>query len=479
MIAGIFVARFAGPEVVGIISYATSYVMIFTIFFVFGPGHVKIMSEGKDIGNYLATYTWLQLGSFTAWFLIVLGWFLSQKYFFVNQFESQVQEIVILITLFATLFGYLLDFSNATFTGRLEQAKANYPLILKNLLYNIGRIAVVVLGFKAIALASLNLLTSLLLLPLAYKLFRTLSWGKWDWKLAKRYFAYGIPFLLSNFVDTITKYSDKLVLQRYTSTKELGYYGAALSIGGLIMIGGRSIAIVFFPLFSSLISENKWDVVNKKIKDFENFITTFIFPTICLLVIIGEPFIITLLGHRYEPSVQPFKLLLFSSYLTLVGMPYGNILAGMGRFYIGTWINLIKFFIYIVAIFIFVSPDFLGLGATGLALNLLVVNLFSNLLFFIISKRIGDVKVGFQNFFRHVIILAISVIFYLSIHFISQIGVLWWLALIPVYLIVVYGILLLTGFLTKEQLEQFIDLFKLKKTIFYFRDEVSKPGKKQ
>ena len=215
MISGIFVARFGGPEVVGMISYATSYVMLFSIFFVFGTGHIKIMSEGKNIGNYLATYTWLQFGSYAVWFLVVLGTFLVQKYLFVNQFESQVQEIVIIITLFATLFTFILQFGNVTFVGRGEQAKASYPLILKSILYNAGRIVLVILGFKAIALSSLNLLTTLLLMPLAYRLLTTLSWGKWDWQLAKRYFAYGLPFLISNSIDIVTTYSDKLVLQKF------------------------------------------------------------------------------------------------------------------------------------------------------------------------------------------------------------------------------------------------------------------------
>jgi O-antigen/teichoic acid export membrane protein len=372
-----------------------------------------------------------------------------------------------------------LDFSNSTFTGRLEQAKANYPLLLKNLIFNIGRIVIVILGFKAIGLASLNLLTSLLLLPLAYRLFKTLSWGKWDWNLAKRYFAYGLPFFLSNAIDTLTSYSDKLVLQRYTSTLELGYYGAAMSIGGLIIFGGNSIAIVFFPLFSSLISDKNWDGVNKKIWDFENFITTFLFPAVCLLAIIGDPFITHLLGHRYVQSVQPFKILLFASYLTLVGMPYGSIIGGMGKFYFLTWINVIKFVVYIIAIFLFVSPDFLGLGATGLALNLLVVNLVCNLLFYIVAKRIGNVKIDFHNSFRYLIILSISLIFYFNIHIISQIGQWWWLVIVPIYLIIVYIIMFLTGFLTKEQLVQFNDLLKLNKTITYFRNEVKTPNVKK
>ena len=479
MAAGIFVARLAGPEVVGTLSYATSYVMVFTVFVgIFGPGHVKLMSETKEPGNCVATYSRLQLICYAAWFLLVLGWFLVEKYLLVNRFENSSQEVVILITLVAMLLTYLYDFNNSTFTGRMEQAKANYPLLVNNVLYNIGRIIIVFIGFKAIALASWNLVTSLLCIPLAYRLFTTLPWGNWDRDLFKKYIGYGIPALSIHAIDVLTKYSDKLVLYRYTSASELGYYTAAMSIGGLILLSGRSIAMIFFPLFSLHIAENNWAAVNKKIMDFENFIATFMLPAICLLAIIGKPFMVLLLGAKYLPSVGPFKLLLFSSYLTLIGMPYGNIISGMGRFYLAAWINFVKFIVYVLAIFIFVSPDFLGLGAIGLAWNLLVVNLVNNALFFLAAKKIGHVHIGFNNSFRQVIILTVSAGFYFISLWMARLGAGWWLLLIPIYLSVTYGVLHVTGFLQKTQVDHLKDLLKIKKTVKYFREEVRPENEK-
>ena len=251
-----------------------------------------------------------------------------------------------------------------------------------------------------------------------------------------------------------------------------------MSIGGLILLSGRSIAMIFFPLFSSHIAENNWAAVNKKIMDFENFITTFMLPFICLLAIIGEPFMVLLLGVKYLPSVGPFKLLLFSSYLTLIGMPYGNIISGMGRFYLAAWINFGKFIVYVLAIFIFVSPDFLGLGAIGLAWNLLVVNLVNNVLFYLSAKKIGHINIGFYNSFRHIIILTLSAGFYFISLWMPRIGAGWWLLLIPVYLIVIYSTLHLTGFLHKTQVDHLMDLLKINKTVKYFRDEVRPENEK-
>ena len=157
-----------------------------------------------------------------------------------------------------------------------------------------------------------------------YRLFRTLPWEKYNKQLAKKYFGYAIPVFLLVSTNSIIGFSDKLILQHYTNTEELGYYSAAMSLGGMILILGGTIGTIFPPLFSSLIKKNDWKEVNSKIHTFQTFITTFIFPFICLLAIISEPFLTTILGNKYQPSVVPFAILLFASYFFVVGMSYGN-----------------------------------------------------------------------------------------------------------------------------------------------------------
>ena len=55
-------AGVVGPEVVGSLSFAASYVGVFAfILGVFGPSNIKLISENIDIPNRLATFTRLQL----------------------------------------------------------------------------------------------------------------------------------------------------------------------------------------------------------------------------------------------------------------------------------------------------------------------------------------------------------------------------------------------------------------------------------
>jgi len=101
MLAGIFVARYAGPEVVGTLAYGLAYVAVFTfVLGLFGTPHIKLISEGKPLNKCMGTSARLQLGSMSTYLIFVSGWIVFQKYVLGNNFESQAQETVIWIFVF-------------------------------------------------------------------------------------------------------------------------------------------------------------------------------------------------------------------------------------------------------------------------------------------------------------------------------------------------------------------------------------------
>lgn len=474
MISGIFVARIAGPEVLGTIAYATAYVSIFGfITGLFGTGHIKLISEGKNLGACMATYTRLQTVSIAIFFAVVLGWFSIQKFVLNHVFESKIHELVILIALASVVFTKLVDFNNSSFTGQLKQVKANLPHIVRGVLFQTGKIAVVLLGFRAIGLATWNLITAVIVIPIAYQLYRKLPRGKYNKQLAYEHIKIALPIFLIVVLNTLIGFSDKLILQHYTNSTELGYFAAAFSLGGMILMLGGSIGTVFFPLFSALIKENNWKSVNLRIQTFESFITTFIFPLVCLLSLIAEPFLLLVLGEKFQQSITPFIILLFASYFSIVGMPYGNIITGMGRFYLSLWLKAAKFVFYILAVIYFISPDFLGLGAVGLAINLLLVNLLHNILQFIVAKRIGVVSIRYINLVRYIIIITISIGVFLFIPMMTEISKLWWMFLCPAFLFLIFGVFILTGLLNRIQINELIVLINPQKTLKYIKKEIN------
>lgn len=252
LFSGIIVARVAGPEVVGTIAYGTSYVMLWGfISGLFGTGHIKLISEGQDIGKCMSVFSRLYFGSVMVYFIVVLGFFLFQKYILNIDFGGSTQQVVIMVLLAANILDKFYQYSNVTFTATMEQARANLPVFLKSILWQTGRIAVVLLGFKAVGLVTYNLVITFLILPLVYNLIKKYPRSGWDNQLFKRHMNYAMPIFLIVIINSIIRYSDKLLLAHFTNTTELGYYSAAFSIGGMIMLASASIGNIFFPLFSA------------------------------------------------------------------------------------------------------------------------------------------------------------------------------------------------------------------------------------
>jgi len=473
MLAGIVVARVGGPEVVGVIAYGTAYVSIWGFMTgLFGSGHIKLISEGQNLGNCVKTYAWLQGGSLVVYFLVVAGWFLTQKYILHYPFESTEQQIIIILALFVYVIGVIIQFNSLTFTATMHQVKSNFPDLMRQLLYHTGRIIVVLIGFKAIGLSSWSLFTGIIVLPFVFRQLRQLPVGMFDKELLKKHISFAIPIFLIVVITTLLGYSDKLMLSYFSNTTELGYYSAAYSIGGMFLLLSSVIGTIFFPLFSSLIAKNDWETVNKKIITFQEIAILFIFPFACLMAIIGGPFLVTLLGTRYERSVIPFVILLFSTFFSIVGMPYGNVISGMGRFYLGVWVNIIALVIFFISITFFLSPRFLHLGATGLAFNTLVMAIVNNLLYFFFARKYGKITFSSTNGLRYVFILFISVIIFFLVRYISTWGSFWWIIMIPCYLILMYGLLIVTGLLKHHHWMLLMAVLNVKKTTSYIKEEL-------
>ena len=386
--SGIIVARVAGPEVVGTIAYATAYVSIFLfIIGLFGTAHIKLVSEGENEEDSLTTYSWLLGISVILFFIVVFGTFSVQKFVFEKAFNGIDAEYVILIILFSTIIATVLGFSQTVFVAKTEQAKANLPNLLRSIIENVLRVLVVSIGFGAIALAGVKALSVLLVLPVIIYLFKGKKFGKFDIKIAKKYWHIALPLFAIVITNSLMMYSDKLILEYFGSTKEIGIYTAAFSIGGMLILLGNTAGSVFFPLFSNLVTNNKLDIIKDKVLHFERFLFLVIFPVIISLSLFSYPIMVSLLGIKYEESAPLFGLLVFSSFFAIWGMPYGNIISGLGLFWLSSLINFLKFLVFISTLLIFIHPDIFNLGAMALAITQLSINLFLFIAYYFISYR--------------------------------------------------------------------------------------------
>ena len=472
---GIVVARLAGPEVVGTIAYAMAYVSLFMfITKLFGPAHIKLVSEGQNEADCNKTFSLIFIVSSTIYLLVVLCTFFFQRFTLNYHFKGDHTDSVILIILSSVLISKLYEYSQITFVARLELANANLPSFIMSLLYNFLRIVVVLFGYGAIALAGINLLSAIIISPLAICLLRKLDFGKSNFRLFKKYVSIALPLLMFTIVSTLITHLDKLILGYYSTTREIGIYTAAFSIGGMLILLGNAAGTVFFPLFSSLISKNDLSEVRRKINQFERFVFVFILPLIIGLSLFSSPVMVTLLGSQYEQSGPILGLLVFSSFFLIWGMPYGNVLTGMGLFWLTSFIRLAILFIFIATLIFCLHPNFLDMGAMALAVTQVVMNILLFFAFYFFAYR----KIGVQfikeqaKYILFWCIIYVFTVFFIfplvdsyTVHFQS-------LVVMPLFVLLLFVVQKCVGLLNNQDLHMLWQLINSKKIFQYVNSEL-------
>ncbi len=475
LVASVVVARVAGPSVLGTIAFGLSYVSLFQ-FIVglgFGSAHIKLVSEGRDLGKCISTYAVINMVTTALFFISVTVFFLFQKFAIKVQFESSSHQIVIVIFIIMLTVKQIFNIPNFTFAGRLEQAKQDIPEIGRNIFLQFSRILVVLLGFGAVALALVNLLSLLLLIPFVWYLFRNYPFDRFDKELARDYLKIAVPLIAIGMSTALIRHLDKVILQFFTDSKEVGYYAAGYRIGGFVSMIAASVGMLLFPVFSKKIAEGNIGYIKEKIQQYERFCFLFIMPLVIFLVLYSDTIVILILGQEYTPSIPVLSVIIFSMFIMLITMPYGNLVTGMGYFKVAAVVNIIKAFVFVLSLYVLVNPGLLGLAALGAAYAIFLINVMT----WIVNKIFIKIKVKSipltQNFEFFIFGIVNYIIFYFIYnHFCTVYGLTFKLVFPVLYFLVTYLLLASFKLIKKKDLSMLFSFFNLKIVNKYVKSEI-------
>ncbi|MEN8122646.1 MAG: flippase [Bacteroidota bacterium] len=472
--ASIVVARVAGPTVMGTIAYALAYVKMlgFIADLGLGTAHIKLISEGRDEGKCNTTFSVLKAGASVLFIFVFFSMFLFQKYYSKDGFESQIHEYVIYILLAMMMIQSVLTIPITTFAAKIEQAKQDIPYLIRSILFQLARIVIVLLGGKAISLAFGNLAASVIIVPVYLYLFKNYPFSKFDKSLAKEYIKIAAPILILGAATTLTNTIDKVLLQYFTDSEQVGYYTAGFRIGGFILLISSSMSMLFFPMFSRAVAKRDFDYIKEKIKKFERFSFLFIMPIVILIALFSKDIIVILLGEQYLPSVNIMSVVTLALFLTVFNTPYGNILNGFGKFRLTAKISIVNLFVFVGIIVLFLNENIINSGPIGVAWSLLITNVLLGITYRYFAVKDID---SLDNF------LAIKFIIYGIINFIISYYIftgffsenIWIrLSFLPIYLIYTFLSLHILKWMNREDWFSVIRLFDLKAMKKYISGEI-------
>jgi O-antigen/teichoic acid export membrane protein len=473
MIGMLIVARILGPGVIGSLAFGLAFVSMFLFVSDLGlsSAHIKLISEGQDESKCNGTFARLKFLLIGLYIVTVLVFYFVQRFIFGVTFDYPDQDLIIFIYLLIVSIGQIYYVPISTFAAKTEQAKQDIPNFIQLFLYQVFRIIVAFLGYKAIAQSISNLAAVILVFPIYFYLFKGYPVGKFDKSLAKLYFNISVPVIVVLIAQTVIYSLDRVILQYMTNTDEVGYYSAGFSISQFVRLIESSAGMLFFPFFSKNISEGEYGKINSTVKKYERFNLSFVLPIVFYVIIFADFIVSIALGSKFVKTPPMLAIISMSMFVSLINLPYINAITGKGLFKLSATLYVFGALFFIVVSFIFASPFLLDLKGIGISLSLLSTNIFLGVIFVIsIKKKISEMKIFLgRNLF--IFGLFYSSAAYMVYHLVSM-NFIWKIFSSVVFFAGYFALAMLLKIITMADWKMIVELINIKKVYNYASSEL-------
>ncbi len=345
-IAGIILARLLSPREFGLIGMITVFIAVSESFINSGFSSALIRKKDCTDTDFSTVFYFNLVAGILFFFILFFSAPAIAGFFDEPQLEAIVQVLGIIL-----IIDSLTLIQRTILTKRIDFKLQARISVIASLGSGIVAIVMAFNGFGVWSLVVQRLLRQGL-----NSLFLWL-WNRWRplWVFSKQsfkeLFGFGSKLLISGLIDTIYRNIYYLVIGKYFSAQELGYYTRAEGFKNLPSQNLNSIVSrVTYPVLSSI-----QDDIPRLRNNYQKLIRSVMFITFILMLgmaAVAEPMIHTLIGAKWEPAIIYLQMLCF------VGMMYPlhalnlNMLQVQGRSDLFLKLEIIKKLIAIPTIII-------------------------------------------------------------------------------------------------------------------------------
>jgi len=364
-LVGIILARILSPREFGLIGMLTIFIAISQSFIDSGFTSALIRKNNCTQKDYSTVFIFNFLVSVIFFFVLFFSAGAVSSFFNEPQLKELLQ--VLGLSLIFSAFGII---HRTILTKRIDFKTQTKVSLVASIGSGVIAIAMALTGFGVWSLIALTIsrftLNSLFLW----------IWNKWrpDWVFSRQsfneLFGFGSKLLVSGLINTIYRNVYYLVIGKYFSAVELGYYTRADQFKAFPSQNLNAIiSRVSYPILSSIQNDKvQLKAIYKKLIRSTMLLT---FVLMMGMAAVAKPMILTLIGEKWLPAVVYLQMLCF------VGMFYPlhalnlNMLQVQGRSDLFLRLEIIK---KILAIPVIIIGIYYGIKAMiiGMMLNTLI-----------------------------------------------------------------------------------------------------------
>ena len=304
LVALSIVARFSGPEVLGVFAYWMAFAVTFgmPLSLDLETAHLKIYATSTDVASrarFLGAFALLKIvlilsAAGTLTLAVALG---LQKYV---QGEINEEYIVLGIVFASSVVACAASIPLATLAASNLTAKQQISTISGSLLKSslLAVFGLLMLGAAFLGLAYLiGSLATIMVGVLFIRRYHVSFPRRED---IRYYLNVGGPLMFAPIFTAALINVDKIVLGTYWSTSEVGVYFFVQSFAIALMFVGRAMRMVFIPGFSEDLRKGLRDKVESQSREAVRYINLIAVPSIVFIGLFSGPFFEFLLGSDYD-----------------------------------------------------------------------------------------------------------------------------------------------------------------------------------
>jgi len=320
---GVWVARYLGPDKFGLLSYAHSFVGLFTIFATLGLDEVVVRELVKDESrrdSLVGTTFWLKLfGAFLV--LLVLAFAIN---FTSNDIDT---HILVFIIASATIFQSfnIVDFY---FQSKILSKFVAYANFISLFISTIVKIALILSHASLLAFAWVVLFDSFVLACGFIYFFLKHSTFRIKYLIFYKSTAIDLlkdswPLIFSGGVLMIQARIDQVMIKEMLGSLEVGYYSVAMRLIEAVAFIPMLLKSSLYPSIQSAKIQSK-ALYQDRLLNFYRLNFLFFLVLAIPIFIFAEPIIVLLFGIEYQPAGVLLALLSIRLFFANMGVARGT-----------------------------------------------------------------------------------------------------------------------------------------------------------
>lgn len=301
-VSNIVLARLLMPEDFGSIGMLSIFILISEVFIDGGFGSALIQKKNPTQDDYSTIFYWNLFVSSIVFLLLQL----TAPYIAAFYHMPKLCNLLRVLSIILIINGFTVVQTN------ILTKKLSFKLIAKIRLVSISIavVASIVAAYWGMGVWSL-VLKNILAALIGSSLFWI--YNKWrpsllfSWKSFKELFSFGGLMLLSSLMNSLFENLQGLVIGRWYSAKDMGFYSQAKRLDQIVTTSlSQIVTQVSFPVLAQIADDK--NLLIRTIK--KNIIVTtyIIFPLEILLLSVAEPLIITLFSDRWIPAIPYYRI---------------------------------------------------------------------------------------------------------------------------------------------------------------------------